>query len=155
MYNEASKVADKLLELSTRLKEHIEEYRVQAVLIQTLLTNEDEESIFKIKDVLDRREDLIKSYDQTALEFKREQNLYVPDGAMSLEISEKLSSLEKERQVIFNTIRDIESRSMIKMSELYNDNRGHIKQIEEGKKLMNAYQAAPQVTDGVFFDRRK
>jgi len=41
------------------------------------------------------------------------------------------------------------------MSELYSHNRGQIKQIEEGKRLMNAYQAGPQVTDGIFFDGRK
>jgi hypothetical protein len=155
MENENSEVADKLLEMSIKLNRYIKEYREQAVLIETFLVGDDEESLFKIKDVLNRREALIKSYDQTALELKREQTLHVNDNVISVEVNQKLSSLEQERQAIFNAIREIESRNMDKISNLYNDNRGHIKQIEEGKKLMNAYHTTPQVTDGMFFDRRK
>lgn len=155
MENRNSGAADKLLDLSVRLNKYIEDYREQSVLIQTLLTSGDEDSIFKIKDVLNHRETLIKNYDAAALELKREQTLRADANAIPAEIEQKLGSLEQERQAVFKTIKDIEDKNFKKISELYSDNRGHIKQIEEGKKLMNAYHAAPAAIDGVFFDKRK
>lgn len=155
MENDTSKDTEKLLELFARLNKYIEEYREQSVLIQTLLTSDDEDSIFKIKDVLNHRETLIKNYDATALELKREQTLRADGNTIPEEIKQKISSLEQKRQAVFNSIKDIENKNFKKISDLYNDNRGRIKQIEEGKKLMNAYHSAPTATDGVFFDRRK
>lgn len=147
--------ADNLLELSLKLNKYAGEYKEQTVKIQTLLASDDEDGVFKIQDVLNRREALIKRYDQTSREFKREYAGYADSGAVMGEITQVINSQKQERQAIFNAIRDIENMNFKKISELYNQNRGHIKQMEQGKKLMNAYQSVSQVSDGIFFDRRK
>jgi hypothetical protein len=147
--------ADNLLELALSLNKYAGEYKEQTVKIQALLACDDEDSIFKIQDVLNRREALIKRYNKTSGEFKLEYSGYTNSGQVPMEINATFNYLEQERQDIFHSIKDVDNRNLEKISELFNHSRGHIRQIEQGKKLMNAYQSAPHVSDGIFFDRRK
>ena len=147
---------DKLLVFSRELNQYVKGFYERAVAINNLLNNEDEESVFQIGEILNQRELIIKSYNKTAEQYQRElslaDNIYVTSKA---DLSQQLQILDRERKELFESIGDIESENGKKISELYLINKDNVKKIEEGKRLVNAYQGSHPLADGVFFDKRK
>lgn len=147
---------DKLLVFSRELNQYVKGFYERAIAIRDLLNNEDEESVFQIGEILNQRELIIKSYNKTAEQYQRElslaDNIYVTSKA---DLSQQLQILDRERKELFELIGDIETENGKKISELYLINKDNVKKIEEGKRLVNAYQGSHPLADGVFFDKRK
>lgn len=145
-----------LPQTARELNRYVKEFYECTVIISNLLSNEDEDSIFKIKEFLDRRDLLINNYDKTMEQYSRELNeLGDSQTANNSGLFQQLKALEQERQKNFGSITDIEVQNQKKIAELYSANKDQVKRIKEGKKIINAYQGAHPMADGVFFDKRR
>lgn len=139
-----------VLDLSKNLNQLITNYREKTILISSLLEQEDDDIVFRIEELLDQREMIIKQYETLNHEVEQQVNI-TGKGSEELELK-KLGEIRRE---MFLSIEKIDSNNREKINKLYNVLKEKMHQISDSKKVINVYHAIHPMADGVYFDKRK
>lgn len=134
------------LQLSALLNKLLQEYYSKTKDINSLLEQDEEESITKIHQILQERETIISKYN--IIKEKYEQ-LRPQDSTTDLEL------LKQQRSELLGQIRTIESSNLCKSNELFDNYKDKIHDINTGKKAIQAYKKEGPLPDGFFVDKRK
>lgn len=134
------------LDLARKLNLCLNDYYEQTQNIAKVLQEQSEDDIFGLNGLINLREAVILQYNTLLKEYQ------------SLEItpnSQELSYLEQQRHKILGLIKELDSYNLIRVNDLYKTYKNRIKEINNGKKMINAYNHAGPLTDGFFIDKRK
>lgn len=121
----------------------LQQYYEVTVRINELLNRDDDEIAAHISEYLHTRDTLINQYNDLNQRFSLIDNNY--GGKQN---SNNLADLLKK-------ISAVEQENVSKFNHIYKINRNKIKQINNGRKMHDAYQGIHPIADGVFIDKRK
>ncbi len=137
---------DNTVDLSLLLNNLLQEYYNKTRDVNVLLEQDSEESLKKIDQILQERETIIKQYN--IIKEKSE--------ALRAEASiNNLDQLEEKRREILGLIRAIELSNLNKSKQLFDNYKDKIRDLNTGKKAIQAYNAKGPLSDGFFVDKRK
>jgi hypothetical protein len=133
--------SNKLVEVSLALNTLLKEYFDQTLLIKDLVNKEDEEGLLYLGKIINQRELIIEKYNRK----KEEYNQGVETAGSILD--QPFISLDEERRHILQKIKEVDDDNMKKIGSMFSLNKENIKRIENGKRLVNAYQGSHPLTD--------
>lgn len=134
------------LDLARKLSLCLNDYYEKTQNITQLLQEQNDDDIFGLDGLISLREAIILQYNTLLKEYQ------------SLEItpnSQEFGYLEEQRHKVLGLIKELDSYNLIRVNDLYSTYRDKIKEIHNGKKIINAYNHTGPLTDGFFIDKRK
>lgn len=134
------------LDLARKLNLCLNDYYEKTQNISQLLQEQHEDDIFGLGGLINLREAIILQYNTLLKEYQ------------SLETTASLKEfgyLEEQRNKVLGLIKELDSYNLSRVNDLYNTYKKRIKQIYNGKKIINAYNHTGPLSDGFFIDKRK
>ena len=129
-----------------RTIECLQNYYDKSLLIKDLLSTEDDHNIDKINELLNQREELVNQYNILKKEFELLVD-QTPDHSTK--------TLHDQRDKLVDLIRSVDSGNIERINRLFHSHKEKVRQVNEGRKMLNAYQGTQIMSDGVFVDKRK
>lgn len=149
-----SKQEETARELSISLTSLLENYYNQTLKISLIIEkdkaeNGEGESILEIEELFNQRETIQNQFDEAKKSLLQLRDIIAPA------IQRELEQEEAKRQEFIEKISIVNSENMQKLTRLFNEHQGKIDQIQQGKRLHNAYEAHHPSAWGVFIDKKK
>lgn len=145
--NDTLGTKEKAIQLSQQLNDLLREFYEKTLEIKTSLVQQDsEDNLGRLNHLIAQREDIISRYNEAKREFE------LISGQFDLP---ELQKLLEEREAILKLIAMVDKENSVEINKLYALHKAKIKQINQGKKVFNAYNTSVSQIDGVFFDKRK
>ena len=134
------------LDLAKKLNLCLNDYYEKTQNIAKLLHEQNEDDIFSLDGLINLREAVILQYNTLLKEYRSLETM--PN-------SQELDYLELQRSKILELIKELDSYNLSRVSDLYKTYKNRIKEINNGKKMVNAYNNTGPLSDGFFIDKRK
>jgi hypothetical protein len=141
-------------ELSISLTKLLENYYTLTLNIGVIIEKDkveggEGESILEIEEIFNQREIIQNQFDEA------KKSLWQLSEIINPAIQSELQQEEAKRNQLIERISIVDSENMQKLTRLFNEHQGKIDQIQQGKKLHNAYDAHHPSAWGVFVDKKK
>lgn len=145
--------------LSDRLNKYLESYLDKTTELAKILHNTDEDGSQLLEMLADRQE-LIGQYDVLKREY--DQLLKLSEGEIlqdskpeDKELDQKLSDLRQYRERLLTDVRQLDDNNKKVLDLQLEDHKVKLKQVKEGRLLIDTYFGPSTSPEGVFIDKRE
>ncbi|HEX3031892.1 MAG TPA: hypothetical protein VHS59_06570 [Bacillota bacterium] len=149
MRGETAELLPKAELLFERLNGLLEKYYQATQEIGRFLREPDEETFQPAEELLNKRQSLIADYEVLKQEYQQLLT-HIPPADTT-----KFAELQRVRDELIASIARADEENSQLLNVQFADQKTKLKQVREGKALLNAYFGVPIQNDGIFIDKRE
>lgn len=157
MVNQREDLLTRAVVLSDRLNEYLQGYLEKTKELGKILNNKDEDENLLLE-VIAERQTIIEQYDVLKKEYEQLLKLSAAEfehspKAQKDDLERKLADLQQSRKRLLKDVSQLDDNNRKMLKLLHEDYKVKLKQVNEGKLLLDTYYGPSTVREGAFIDK--